>query len=77
MNIQGRKIKFVQEFLEIQSEDVIAQFEELLKKEKRAELEKSSLPMSIVELNERIDKSEHDFRNGRYKASSELIDKYK
>ncbi|MEL1245302.1 hypothetical protein AAEO56_13580 [Flavobacterium sp. DGU11] len=32
--------------------------------------------MSAEELNARIDKSEEDFRNGKYKTSEELLAKY-
>lgn len=77
MDIQSRKIEFVQEFLKIQSEDIIAQFEKLLKKKKETEISNFSSPMSIPELAERIDKSENDFHNNRHKTSSELIAKYK
>ena len=75
MDIQSRKAEFIQEFLKIQSEDVISQFEKLLIKEKKTE--KSFSPMSVAELNGRIEKSESDFKNGRYKTSSELTAKYK
>ena len=34
-------------------------------------------PMSIEEFNKGIDKSEDDFKNGRYKTSFELLAKYK
>ena len=76
MDIQSRKIEFIQEFLKIQSEDVIAQFEKLLQKEKKAQSNEFS-PMSIVEFNQRIDKSESDFEGKRYRTSSELLAKYK
>lgn len=33
--------------------------------------------ISIEELNSRIDKSEDDFKNGRYKTTSQLLEKYK
>jgi len=32
MDIQSRKLEFIQDFLKLQSEEVIAQFEKLLKK---------------------------------------------
>ena len=73
MDIQGRKIEFIQEFLKIDNESVIEQFEKLLKNGKS----KESFPMSVMELNKRIDKSESDFKNGRYKTSNELKAKYK
>jgi len=77
MNIQGRKIEFIQEFLKIQNENVIEQFEELLRKENCVDSKNQSSPMSVAELNRRIDMSESDFKNGRYKTSNELISKYK
>ena len=75
MDLQTRKIEFVQEFLKLQSEEVISQFESLLrKKSQKAEVLK---PMSIKELNSRIDKSEKDFKEGKFKTSSQLLEKYK
>lgn len=73
MDIQTRKIEFVQEFLKLQSEELVSQFENLLKKK----VQNSREPMSIIELNSRIDKSESDFKNGKFKTSSELLSKYK
>ena len=72
MDIQGRKLEFTQEFLKIQKEDVLTRFENLLKKEKAVELK----PFSIEELNNRIDQSESDFNNNRFKTSSQILAKY-
>ncbi len=68
-DIQSRKIAFVQDFLNIDDEGVIEQFEELMKQ--------FTVPMSVSELNRRIDRSENDFKSGRFKTSSELLAKYK
>lgn len=76
MDIQSRKIEFIQEFLKIQSEEVISRFEKLLQKEKEVRPKEFS-PMSVAELNRRIDKSEDDFKNKRYRTSSELLARYK
>ena len=76
MNIEARKIEFIQEFLKVQSEDVISRFEKLLRKEKKFSDEKRFEPMTMEELNKRIDQSESDFRNNRFKTSSELLTKY-
>ncbi|MGM8360823.1 hypothetical protein ACSV4D_02790 [Flavobacterium sp. ARAG 55.4] len=73
MDLQTRKIEFVQEFLKLQSEELIAQFENLLKKETQKQLK----PMSVIELNSRINQSEDDFKNGKFKTSDELLSKYK
>ncbi len=76
MNLEARKIEFVQEFLKLQSEDAIARLEKILKKEKNSSDERIFEPMTEEELNKRIDQSESDFHNNRYKSSSELLAKY-
>lgn len=73
MDLQTRKIEFVQEFLKLQSEDLISQFENLLIRKG----DTSKNPMSIIELHSRIDKSESDFKVGKFKTSAELLSKYK
>ncbi len=78
MDIQTRKIEFVQAFLKLQSEEVIAQLENILRKKSNIEVEEDSdfKTMSLKEFNNRIDKSENDFKNGNYKSTSELLKKY-
>ena len=76
MDLQTRKIEFVQAFLRLQSEEVISQFENLMKK-KSSRKEFTLQPMTLKELNSRIDKSEQDFKSGNYKTSSQLLEKYK
>lgn len=73
MDLQTRKIEFVQEFLKIQSEEAIERLEKLLKKEKK---NKHPDSMNAEELNERIEKSESDFKNNRFKSTSDLLAKY-
>ncbi len=75
MNLETRKIEFIQEFLNLQNEDIVSRLEKILRKEK-SNSEKIFEPMTIAEFNERIDKSESDFRNNRFKRSSELLAKY-
>lgn len=75
MNLEARKIEFVKEFLNLQSEDIVSRLENILKKEKDTS-EKIFKPMSVAEFNARIDKSESDFQNNRFKSSSELLAKY-
>lgn len=78
MDLETRKIEFVQAFLKLQSEELISQLENLLKKKTNYEIgeEANFNPMSINELNERIDQSENDFRNGDFKSTSDLLKKY-
>lgn len=75
MNLEARKIEFIQEFLKLQSEETIGRLEKILRKEKVASNDQF-VPMSEDELNSRIDKSESDFKNNRYKSSAELLSKY-
>lgn len=72
MDIQARKTAFIQEFLKIQSEEVIAHLENFLKLERELVVK----PMTEKELNNRIDKSEADFENNRFKSNSDLLTKY-
>tara|TARA_R110002126_G_scaffold289321_2_gene444027 strand:+ start:85 stop:318 length:234 start_codon:yes stop_codon:yes gene_type:complete len=76
MNLETRKIEFVQEFLKLQSEEVISRFEKILNTETKVSKEQIFEPMTQTELNERIEKSESDFENNRYKTSSELLAKF-
>lgn len=76
MNLEARKIEFIQEFLKIQSEEAISRFEKILRKEKKASEDHISEPTTKEELNKRIDQSESDFQNKRFKNSSELLAKY-
>ena len=76
MDIQSRKLEFIQDFLKLQSEEVIAQFEKLLKKTKNIEEENKLKKLSVKEMNERISKSEDDFENKKFKTTSELLSKY-
>jgi len=76
MDLQTRKIEFVQEFLKLQDEEAVARLERLLEKEKKTDNVKEVRPMTKKELNQRIDQSESDFKNNRFKTTSELLSKY-
>ena len=75
MDLQTRKIEFIQEFLKIQSEEAISQFEKLLKRKTKTG-ENSSEPLTIEQLKDRICQSEADFKSNRFKSSSEILSKY-
>ena len=68
INIETRKIKFVQEFLSLKSERIISQLERLL----RTETEKSFEPMSITEYENQIDEAMEDSKNGRMVKATDL-----
>jgi dsDNA-specific endonuclease/ATPase MutS2 len=72
MDLQSRKIEFVQEFLKLQSEEIVSQLEKILRKSNKSFLQDNFIPMSIEEFNLRIDKSMEDSANGRLIESTEL-----
>ncbi|WMN10910.1 hypothetical protein QYS49_36470 [Marivirga salinae] len=77
MNIEARKISFIQEFLKIQNEDIINSLEQILKKRKLESYDENLKPMSTEQLNSEIDKAMEDSKNGRMTKASELKAKYK
>lgn len=78
MDLQSRKINFIQEFLSIQSEEVISRMEKFLKKEKEKIVEAEQLrAMSIEDFNQRIDESMDDSNNNRIIESNDLIEEIK
>ncbi|MDT8415189.1 MAG: hypothetical protein RQ735_07405 [Flavobacteriaceae bacterium] len=72
MDIHTRKIEFIQEFLKVQSEEVIIRLEKILLKENKTSKNEDFKPMTIEEFNERIDKSMDDSKNGRLTKASDL-----
>jgi len=72
MDLQTRKISFVQEFLKIQSEEVVVRLEKSLLREKINSLGKNAKPMTIEEFNKRIDQSMLDSKNGKLTENNEL-----
>jgi len=79
MDLQTRKLEFIQEFLKVQSEDVISRLEKILMKGNIESEQEEFIPMTIEEFNSRIDQSMDDSKNGRLIESSELktkIDKW-
>ncbi len=77
MNLETRKISFVQEFLRLQNEEIIVGLEKLLHRHKAELIDKEMKPMSIEEFNNNIDQAEDDFKNGRFISARNLKAKYK
>jgi len=73
MDLQTRKISFIQEFLNLQNEEIILRFEELLKKEKKRITSNELEPMTLGEFNKRINNSMEDSLNDRITESDKLV----
>jgi len=77
MDLQQRKIHFVQDFLRINDEEVVNVLENTLKSEKSKILSRPVKPYTIAELNEKIDRAEEDIKNNRTKTTDELKEEIK
>ena len=73
MNLEARKLSFIQEILKIQSERTISRLETILRKEKTVIEFENIQPMTMKKLNQRIDKSLDDSKNGKLTEINDLI----
>lgn len=71
MDLQTRKLNFIQNFLKLESEKAISQLEKLLQKEVKSNAELK--PMTMQEFQNRIEKSTQDSKKGRLTETDELI----
>ena len=72
MDIQAKKLHFVQEFLRLKDENLIDKLNKLLKSEKKKKLDKKLKPLSKNEFDDMIDSAESDSENGRLSSAREL-----
>lgn len=77
MDLEARKILFVQEFLRLQSEEVVSGLENLLRKKRTELLEENMKPMSLQQFNKEIDQAIEDSEKGRLTKASDLKEKMK
>ncbi|MCP9200007.1 hypothetical protein MKO06_08820 [Gramella sp. GC03-9] len=75
MDLQTRKIEFVQEFLKLQSEEAVIRLEKVLEEELSSHSETPSI--SAENLNKRIDHSMKDSEAGRLTENEDLISEIK
>ena len=72
MNLEVRKIKFVQEFLRLQNEEIVSELEKFLHKRKVQMIETSFKPITIEQYGAEIDQAMEDSKNGRMIEVSDL-----
>ncbi len=75
MNIETRKLTFIQEFLKLQNEEIVIGLEKLLHKRKAELTENELQPMSVEQLNSDIDQSISDSKNKKSISAKELKSK--
>ncbi len=57
MNIQSRKLVFIEELLRINDENLIIRLESFLKQEKKIKIERNLSPMTLNDYHEMIDQA--------------------
>ncbi|CAA9196511.1 hypothetical protein FLA105534_01174 [Flavobacterium bizetiae] len=75
MDLEARKISFVQEFLRLQSEEIVIGLENLLHKQKVELLDQEMKSMNIEQFNKEIDQSLDDAKNARIVSAKDLKSK--
>lgn len=77
MNLQTRKLNFIEELLRVTDEKIISKLEGYLKEEKKKIYEKELKPMRHKDFYEMIDQSLKDSKEGRVISNSDLKKKIK
>jgi len=72
MDLQTRKINFIQEFLKYANSSILSKFEDLLKSECEKVLEKEIKPMTLQEYEQRIEKAFEEVKNNKVKSVRSL-----
>ncbi|WP_456313208.1 hypothetical protein [Pseudomonas shirazensis] len=75
MDLEARKISFVQEFLRLESEEIVIHLEKILHKQKVELIDQEMKSMSIDQFNKEIDQSLDDAENGRIRSAKDLKSK--
>ena len=65
MDLEARKISFVQEFLRLQNEEIVSGLEKLLHKKKAELIDNNSKPMTMTQYDTEIDQAINDSKNNR------------
>ncbi len=76
MNIETRKISFIQEFLRIQNEEIVIGLEKLLREQKSEQCENDLKPMDLKQFNDEINQALVDSENDRVIKATELKEKW-
>jgi hypothetical protein len=72
MDLQTRKIHFIQEFLKTANSGIVEKFEKMLRQERKKMYEEEVKPMTIDEYEQRIDSAIDDYKNNRVTNAKKL-----
>ncbi len=77
MDIQSTKLRFIEDFLRLQNDQLIFKLSELLNNEKKKLYENSLKPMTINELHKKIDQAEKDIKEGNIFSQEQVEEIFK
>ena len=72
MNLEVRKLNFIQEFIQIENEEIVKGLEKVLFNSKVNLIETSISPMSLDQFNKEIDEAMEDSKNNRISSIKDL-----
>jgi hypothetical protein len=72
MNLETRKISFIQEFLRLQNEEIVSGLEKFLRQRKAELIDEDLKPMTMEQYDAEIDQAMEDSKNGRMIKATEL-----
>lgn len=72
MDLQTRKLNLISYLAQIQDENILNEIENYILKRNKEESESQFKPFTIDEFINRIEESEQDFKNGKFKTQAEL-----
>ena len=64
MNLQAKKLHFLEEYLRLNDEGIINKLDEILRKERKKELAEKIKPLTKMDLQRKLDRSEKDIAEG-------------
>jgi len=72
MDLQTRKIHFIQEFLRTANSNILEKFEKMLRQERKRMYEEEVKPMTLDQYEKRIDSALDDYKNNRVTNAKKL-----
>ena len=72
MDLQTRKLNFIQDFLRLANDSIIEKFEKILLQERKKNIKKEISPMTLAEYEKRIDYALDDLKNNRVTTAKKL-----
>lgn len=72
MNLEVRKLNFIQEFIQLQNEDIVKGLEKVLFESKVNLIETNISPMSLEHFNKEIDDAIKDSKNNKVSSLKNL-----